>query len=347
MDRKHSPLVSIITPTYNHAAWIAACIESVRAQTYPHWEQIVVDDGSTDDTAEVIRPYLDDPRIRYLRQENRGIWHLADNYNAGLHASTGDLIAILEGDDCWLPDKLEIQVPAFDDETIGLAYGRIAIVDDRGDVLAEDTARMDAWEPPFASFAAETPYPFLRDLFLLRANVVPLTLVFRRAALAAAGGFWQPRYFPAADFPTLLRVATSYSRRVPRPSAGRVAKARRPDDGHPRIALRPRPHPGRRILFPRVAGVDPDRARDRRTRHLGCSSALPRQCLSWRGPCEHAGWRLAASPALRPRYALVGEETAPDRRHRRFARIGDARRSQPCDRLACAAHAGNAGTRTR
>jgi len=74
------PLVSIITPTYNHERFIAQCIESALAQTYPHWEQIIIDDGSTDRTAEIVARY-DDERIIYVRQANQGIWRLAETYN--------------------------------------------------------------------------------------------------------------------------------------------------------------------------------------------------------------------------------------------------------------------------
>ena len=69
------PLVSIITPTYNHEKFIGQCIESVLSQTFSTWEQIIIDDGSTDGTLETIARYKD-KRIRYIWQENMGIWRL-------------------------------------------------------------------------------------------------------------------------------------------------------------------------------------------------------------------------------------------------------------------------------
>ena len=66
----HAPLVSVITPTYNNARFIGRTIDSLLAQTYPKWEMIVVDDGSTDNTADVVQRYPD-PRITYLRQPRR------------------------------------------------------------------------------------------------------------------------------------------------------------------------------------------------------------------------------------------------------------------------------------
>jgi glycosyltransferase involved in cell wall biosynthesis len=97
--------VSVIIPTYNCARFVPEAVESVLAQTYPAAEIIVVDDGSTDDTEERLRPYAD--RIRYLRQENGGV---STARNAGMHAATGDLFAFLDSDDGWHERKLELQV---------------------------------------------------------------------------------------------------------------------------------------------------------------------------------------------------------------------------------------------
>lgn len=210
MTQNVPPLISIITPTYNHASYISACIESLQRQTYSHWEQIIIDDGSPDSTAQVVVPYLSDPRITYIRQENRGIWCLAENYNAALRMSRGSLVAILEGDDLWPQDRLATQVPVFADSSVGLSYGRISTVDHDGQPCDADTARRNAWKPPFASFEAASPLPFLGDLLMLRGNVGAVSVMFRRSALEAAGGFWQPDYFPAVDFTTLLRVATRH-----------------------------------------------------------------------------------------------------------------------------------------
>ncbi|MDM7940633.1 MAG: glycosyltransferase, partial [Methanothrix sp.] len=80
---KDGPSVSIITPTYNHERYIAECIDSVLAQSYPYWEQIIIDDGSSDGTQDVISLYKD-KRIKYIRQENKGIWRLGETYNKAL-----------------------------------------------------------------------------------------------------------------------------------------------------------------------------------------------------------------------------------------------------------------------
>lgn len=105
------PLVSIIIPSYNSADYLAAAIESALAQTYPAVEVIVVNDGSRDNTAAVVQPYLN--RLIYIEQENRG---LSGARNAGFRASRGELVSFLDADDLLLPEKVEKQVRAFTNE---------------------------------------------------------------------------------------------------------------------------------------------------------------------------------------------------------------------------------------
>lgn len=100
------PTVSVIIPTYNRADMVDSAIQSVLDQTYADWELIVVDDGSQDNTAEVVAGYLDS-RIRYIYQENR---RLPGARNTGIRASRGEYIALLDSDDVFLPQKLRLQV---------------------------------------------------------------------------------------------------------------------------------------------------------------------------------------------------------------------------------------------
>lgn len=101
------PLVSVVIPTYNQAAYLREAIDSVLAQTYPDIECIVVDDGSTDGTADILATYGD--RITSFRQPNRGA---AVALNVGLRAARGELICWLSSDDAYLPAKVERQVEA-------------------------------------------------------------------------------------------------------------------------------------------------------------------------------------------------------------------------------------------
>ncbi len=103
------PLVSVIIPAYGHCDLIADTLASVFAQTFTDYEVIVVNDGSPDDTAAVLRPHVEGGRIRYIEQPNAG---QASARNRGLAAARGEFIAFLDDDDLWPPDKLQWQVAA-------------------------------------------------------------------------------------------------------------------------------------------------------------------------------------------------------------------------------------------
>jgi glycosyltransferase involved in cell wall biosynthesis len=104
------PLVSIITPTFNRAGMLPKCIESNIAQTYPFWEQIIVDDNSTDNTEEVVKSYmLIDSRIKYYKNPGKGA-PSARNY--GFEKSKGDYIAFIDDDDINLPHRFDSQIKA-------------------------------------------------------------------------------------------------------------------------------------------------------------------------------------------------------------------------------------------
>lgn len=203
------PLVSIITPTYNHSDCIDVCIESVLAQTYQDWEQIIIDDGSTDRTAELIHRYKDQ-RIRYYHQENAGIEALAHTYNRALALARGELIAILEGDDFWPADKLSMLVDAFADGGIVLAYGEAADVDALGrkQKRLSHTARVRQTLP--RSILLNHPVgAATRHMICVqgRSLVSPSTVLIRRSALDQIGGFQYVPGLPLTDYPTFIKIS--------------------------------------------------------------------------------------------------------------------------------------------
>jgi len=117
------PLISIITLTYNHEKFISQCIESCLKQSYKNWEQIIIDDGSTDKTQEIIMKYRD-PRIKYFYQSHKGPNSIPESYNKALKISKGEYISILEGDDFSSPDKLQLLLEPFKKKKeIVLSYG--------------------------------------------------------------------------------------------------------------------------------------------------------------------------------------------------------------------------------
>lgn len=105
------PRVSVIIPTYNRSAFVSEAIDSVLQQSFQDFELIVVDDGSTDGTNEVVARYQADSRVRYIYQPNRGGGAAR---NTGIKGSAGRYIALLDSDDLWLSGKLELQVNALD-----------------------------------------------------------------------------------------------------------------------------------------------------------------------------------------------------------------------------------------
>lgn len=113
-------LISVIMPSYNTASYIAETVQSVLAQTYQNWELIIVDDCSTDDTDEVIKPFLADDRIRYFKNEkNSGA---AVSRNRALREAKGKWIAFLDSDDLWMPEKLEKQIAFMEENGYHFSY---------------------------------------------------------------------------------------------------------------------------------------------------------------------------------------------------------------------------------
>lgn len=134
-------MVSVLIPTYNRAHLIGKAIESALAQTYQDIELVVVDDGSTDNTKEVIKRYGRD--IVYVYQENRGI---AGARNTGIRHCTGDYIAFLDSDDYWLPEKLERQMALFEQHPeYGMVACQCASIDARGRFRQKNRPGRSGW----------------------------------------------------------------------------------------------------------------------------------------------------------------------------------------------------------
>lgn len=129
-----TPLVSIITPSYNSEQHIKLTISSVLAQTYQNWEMLIIDDCSNDSSVSIIEEYtLDEPRIKLLRNtKNMGV---AQSRNKGITASSGDYIALLDSDDIWFPIKLEKQLQFMLDKNILMSYSAYNTIDSNNNIL--------------------------------------------------------------------------------------------------------------------------------------------------------------------------------------------------------------------
>jgi glycosyltransferase involved in cell wall biosynthesis len=163
-------LVSVVIPAFNGAAYIGETIGSILAQTYRPLEVLVVDDGSTDCTAEIVQRFGEP--VRYLRQENAGT---AAARNRAVAESRGEFIALLDQDDLWVPSKLARQIPRFaEDARIGLVFAGIEFFDSKSNKIT----------------ATYFPGDELDLCDLLGHVVLPVqTILFRRSALEKIGPF--------------------------------------------------------------------------------------------------------------------------------------------------------------
>lgn len=125
-----SDLVSIITPAYRAAAFIGETIASVQAQDHQNWEMLIVDDGSPDNSAEVVAKYAaNDPRVRLIRQQNAGP---AMARQTAVDQAAGNLIAFLDSDDLWLPDKLSKQLAFMREREAAISFTQFRRINSDG-----------------------------------------------------------------------------------------------------------------------------------------------------------------------------------------------------------------------
>lgn len=201
----NTPLVTIITPTYNHETYIADCIQSVLRQRYSHWEMIIVDDGSTDNTLKVAKSFAaGDRRIHVHTQKNVGIFRLSETYNFAVSVSTGKYLAVLEGDDVWTESKLELQVKAMEAQPEAvLCWGRAysSTVD-----LSSDYQLYPLEDKPRSVYTNTPLYEATRHL-ILSCFIPALTVMIRRDALSKTGGFLQSHGLPLVDLPTWQQLS--------------------------------------------------------------------------------------------------------------------------------------------
>lgn len=187
--------VSVIIPTYNYGRFIADAVRSVLLQTSDPFEIIVVDDGSTDDTENIVRGFGD--RVRYIRQENAGV---CSARNRGVAESSGDFIAFLDADDIWLPEKLERQLAKFDeDDEIGLVHCAMREFDsETGKTVKMHQEGGEGW--------------IADDLLLWEKPVITGpggTVIVRREVFEKSGGF-DPKLKVGEDWDFCYRVARLY-----------------------------------------------------------------------------------------------------------------------------------------
>ena len=186
-------VISVITPTYNRARFLPAAVASVLSQTFGDFELIIVDDGSEDNTPDVLKPFLADRRVRYVYQENQGQSHAR---NLALKQATGDFIAFLDSDDVWAPDKLEKQLAVFRaNPEVDIVHGDEATINEQGSVVSLQNMRR---------------YSGRITRYLLADNSVSITTALvRRRCFDEMGGF-DTSVGVADDYELWLRFSARY-----------------------------------------------------------------------------------------------------------------------------------------
>jgi len=195
------PRVSVVIPTYNRAAMVCEAIDSVLVQTYPDFEVIVVDDGSTDGTEQVLRERYGDDRVRYFYQENQG---RAVARNRGVRMSKGEYLLFLDSDDWLLPHALEVQVGFLDRRPeVDVVYGDGYYCDAEGRRLQ----RISEERPAIPEEG------LLAVMILHNVVVAPHSAMVRRRALGLLGDPWfDERLRGTEDADLWLRLAAAGAR---------------------------------------------------------------------------------------------------------------------------------------
>lgn len=186
-----SDLCSVIIPCYNQARFLGEAIESVLTQTYPYFEIIVVDDGSTDDTATIAASF---DRVRCLKQRNRG---LAVARNTGLKAAKGNYVVFLDADDRLLPNALKDGA-----DSLG-TNSECAFVYGHAKLIAADGSPLDI--PDQVAVGDDYYLELLRHNYIWTAGAV----MYRREVLESVGGY-DPSVSGSADFDLNIRVARHF-----------------------------------------------------------------------------------------------------------------------------------------
>ncbi|HSK10116.1 MAG TPA: glycosyltransferase [Vicinamibacterales bacterium] len=206
MNRR-PPSVSVVVPAFNAAGSIGEAVASVLAQTYDDYEIVVVDDGSTDGTADLVRRAA--PESRIVRQPNGGPGRAR---NAGIRASTANLIAFLDADDTWLPHKLEAQVAYF------RSYPQTGLL--HTDWIGSENAMAGQ-----AALYAQPgpPRHVFCELFHTDYEIATLSVMVRRDVLETVGLFDERREVHVEDWDLWLRIAARYPvGYLPQPAAVRL-----------------------------------------------------------------------------------------------------------------------------
>ncbi len=198
-----APLVSIVLPVFNQAYLVEEAIAGVLSQTYPNWELIIVDDGSTDDLAERVRQHLGERRVLFLRQPNQ---RLPAALNHGFAAARGELLTWTSADNIMLPSQLERLVAELAAHPeAGLVYSDYWAIDDKGEPLDDPHWRAHNRDPEIGDLIRLPDRVTIENFHRSGDNFIGASFLYRRAVAAIVGAYADDT-FGGEDYDFWLRL---------------------------------------------------------------------------------------------------------------------------------------------
>ena len=199
--------VSVVIPAYNHEKFIGPAIDSVLQQTFQDFELVIVDDGSTDRTADVIKSYTD-PRIRYFYQENQDAFN---TINRGIELAEGEFISILNSDDIYSLDRLQILLNRQQNSGAQCLFSDVVPISDNGDEFTDPEFGWNVWHQKNRTFyrqSGDIYTAFLKGNFMVTTS----NLFMTRSAAEKVGKFCSLRYLHDYDF--IFRMMLAFPEQV-------------------------------------------------------------------------------------------------------------------------------------
>ena len=193
-QKNNQPLVSIIMNCYNGETFLHESIKSILFQTYKNWELIFWDNRSEDKSAEIFKSF-NDKRFKYYYASKHTL--VSEARNEAIKRSSGEFIAFLDTDDLWEKDKLELQIPLFEDQRVGVVYGNLFVINEKLNTKKIYLKR-------------KKPKGFILDHLLKNYCVTLVTLVVRKSFLGNYQSSFDSSYHIIGDFDLMIRMSSKY-----------------------------------------------------------------------------------------------------------------------------------------
>ncbi len=195
--------VSVVMPAYNHERFVGEAVESVLNQSLEELELIVIDDGSSDQTADIVKAY-DDSRVHYFYQDNQDAYNALNN---GMAKARGEYVSIINSDDVYLPDRLERLLKVAHSEGADCVISNVAPIDDDSQPLDDPDFGWNQWHQNNRQFYLEQADDLYRGFLHGNLMVTTSNLLMTRAAMETVGGFAPIRYLHDYDYIFRLLLA--------------------------------------------------------------------------------------------------------------------------------------------